>query len=118
MRFCVVLLMLGVVFTGCGGSSNSASEESEVIQLGEPATYEWPAHLSCPASLSALCSDSDLVLVGTVNLGTEAVVNAATFGTNAHIVCRWPVEGAESCEQIGSTGATVIGEAAIYGTPN
>lgn len=114
MRFNVVLL-LGIGFMGCGGD-RPGNDAQRVIELGKPATYDWPASISCPSYLSAVCSRSDLVLVGTVNLGREVVVNTATVGTNAHVICRWPVGEAKSCERIGSRGATVKEEVGIYGT--
>lgn len=119
-RWLPTLIVVSVLaLGGCGGGEGQiGNPDDDVIELGQPPTHNWPRQQTCPTSLSALCSGADIVLVGTVNLERESVITAVMFGTDAHIICRWPLSDPGSCKRIGATGAAVRGEAAIYGVPN
>jgi hypothetical protein len=64
--------------------------------------------------LDNVCRGQRLVLVGTVNMGREAVVTAALVGADTQVVCRWPATRANSCSEVPPTGATVAEEVGIY----
>lgn len=111
--FITIILVLTQV--SCG--SNDTGSDTDVIRLGDAPTHEWPAALSCPESLATLCAGRDLVLVGTVNLARRSVVSGATLGTEAHVLCRWPLANTAACVAIGPRGTEVKGEAAVYSLP-
>jgi len=116
-----ILAIAATLILGACGDSDTEGErtsgDAQVIQLGEPPTHAWPGELICHSSMASLCDAKNLPLVGTVNFARESVVTAVTFGSEAHIVCRWPVDGDQSCKAIGPKGVSVRGEGAVYSVP-
>lgn len=108
----VLLVVVVMVLTACGDN-----EASEVEQLGDPPTLDWPRQLSCPASLQSVCNGKELQLVTTVNVSRETIVNAATSASATHVLCVPPISEEGACNAIPSKGASVTGEAAIYAVP-
>jgi hypothetical protein len=107
----IALALICITMTSCG-----ESDVARVGQIGMSPSREWPDRIACPESLNT-CEGRDLILAFTVNVPRETVVNAATAGSEAHVLCRWSVTRPDRCETIGPTGTLMTGEAAIYALP-
>jgi hypothetical protein len=91
---------------------------AEAMRLGEPPALDWPKAPACPESLAAECAGGQVALVATVNMPRDSVVTGAFAPHLRLALCRWPVNGARSCELVGETGATATTESAMYALPD
>jgi hypothetical protein len=91
---------------------------AEATQLGRPPTRDWPRLPACPESLAMECPGGQMGLVATVNVRRGSGVNGAFLPYSRLALCRWPVDGAGSCEVVGKTGAIAKAESAMYALPD
>ena len=90
---------------------------TEATQLGRPPTRAWPRFPACPKSLATECPSGQMALVATVNMRRGSVVNGAFLPYSRLALCRWPVDGAGSCELVSETGTVATDESAMYALP-
>jgi hypothetical protein len=103
----VTLLALPLALAACGTGGTT--------QIGAEPTRDWPSEAPCPPSLTSVCADKGLSLVSTINEPQGTRYGISSSEQDVFVICRWPPGAvASTCELLPSTGAQVVGEAAVY----
>jgi hypothetical protein len=118
----IVAAVLAIAVAGYAAAAfwprdpGEAVSVADTIQLGDPPTHNWPTMIVCPRSLHSRCGGKSLTLFGTVNMPPYPTgFSAVTIGSSIQIVCAWPVTAPDACRAMGSNGATLKAESAVYG---